>query len=177
MRQSKYNGRSAYKAMVAINKLREETRRFFYWDCELWRAIQKHIEKEDDNCAFFDLPAPIKYYRGTGASIVMRGFHAYGDQYKQDHAIGKDHATWKTIVTKPDVFEIEFDVEYEDSDDDYRRSYRLNVPISLLTDFTQEAFNKWIDDKLAEKNRQRLDLDKKTIKEILARNPDILNQL
>jgi hypothetical protein len=162
---TKYDGKQVYEMISTINKLDSEIKKYFHFDCLIWKAIFKHIADSDDCVIVKKDKGNIKCYRGTGPSISMRDYHKYCTQYDKNN---KPH--------EPDVFSFEICVEYEDLDNcegEWKRQYDIIIPLELLTDFTQKKFDDWIEALRTKRDNLQRTLDIDKLKELMELYPEV----
>jgi len=144
-------GKEAYEMMLLKASNEEKVGRFFYRS-DIWRAIRDHIES--DECCIIIKENPIICHRGTGQAISIGRCHTYGMQYS-------GLASGFNKAFPAPVFSMEITITYwnDDYDREYEKTYNIQVPVELLTDFTVDKFNEWIKIKSVEvlnKTRENL---------------------
>lgn len=173
---TKITGQEAYDMMLAIESNKCGVRDHFHWNSPLWRTIRDHIESNE--CSIILKPDNVMTYRGTGQAIRLIKTHTYHTEYKTDPSSGK------TITLVPDFFCMELEIELysEDEDRTFNRDFKLNIPIDLLIDFTQEKFKKWVKSESVSNLDKIVNQTANRIKEIVDGLPNdviikVLNQL
>lgn len=128
----------------------------------LWKAIERYIEKAEVNkCALMDKKNELFYHRGQGA-IRLKNICAY--------PIGAGEEAKNTV-------RFFFYVSMNDEDyDEVRELYcMIDAPVSLLHEFDQEKFDKWILTKDAELRKRKLADAKEKLKTLLDEFPELKN--
>lgn len=153
-------GKEAYEMMLLKASNEEKVRRFFYRS-DIWKAINEHIES--DECCIIIKENPIVCHRGTGQAIGIRGYHTYGTQYEQEPV------TWKARSFPAPVFNMDVEITYwhEEHEKEYDKTYHIQIPIELLTDFSTDKFNEWVKVKKTEIWNSTIKEKLKHIKHIL----------
>lgn len=124
--------------MKLMAALKEQKFKHFHYDCKLWKAIYDAVAYHDDLIAH-----PKEYllmsYRGTGRAVSLRETRLYAKDYDN------------TPPTDCPFAGMELEVEYVHEDnqgydhpDTITRSYTLQPPIELLTDFKKDEFDVWV---------------------------------
>lgn len=145
-----------------------------YWSREskLWRAISNHISGNHINakkhgCVIIDKPKQengsprsIRSYRGTGPDISIEEVSCY----KND----------KNIMFR---FQVAYcpDGDYyyaEESCNDEHQTYWIYVPKELELDFTQEAFDKWVEQLKQKKEAEIQEKELKILKQLMKKYKD-----
>jgi len=84
-----------------------------------------------------------------------------------------DWYCYSNSLCDPDVFCMSIAVGYYDEDKNtYEVEYDLNVPVGLLTDFSNEKFDLWISQKKSEKDKLKTDRDLVQLGELVKTYPE-----
>lgn len=90
----------------------------------------------------------IKSYRGSGAAISFKDASIYGPRGDSPHV------------------EVKLEIEWESCYETFTRSYNIRIPVSLCREFSQEAFNAWVENCRQEKINKEAQADLKTLEEL-----------
>lgn len=149
------SGADVYAGMMEICNLRENISKHFHFDNPLWRAIRRHIVESHD-CVLINRSGPLANYRGTGYAVRLIDWYCYSNS-----------------LCDLDVFCMSIAVGYYDEDKNtYEVEYDLNVPVGLLTDFSNEKFDLWISQKKSEKDKLKTDRDLVQLGELVKTYPE-----
>lgn len=146
--------------MRQMNKMEDSKRKYFHWVCPVWKAVSKHIRDSKD-CAFFDREGCMVSHRGTGVAINLNEI-ALCDFIKG--------GSWVT-------FRIQ--IEYWDEGcegswpiQSYYKTYRIDIPAELFSNFTKKAFNAWIKELKAKKGNKVREEELKQLKRLKKKYPE-----
>jgi hypothetical protein len=129
--------------MQKMGEMESARRKYFYFCSKLWKAIEKHITYEVD-CVLIEREADVVVHN-SGSSVSLKETHLYSGEWTHpEKGLG--------VLVEATVFSMEIEVTFcpkdeQDRDDPsfYRKSYYLQPPIELERNFTEKAFDKWID--------------------------------
>lgn len=155
------------------SELEDELSKYFYFKSPLWKAIIREVYKGQGQDSGLVKPQPdmhIPSHRGTGPSVSCKSAWMPGMNYLPDG--GKEEQNY---------FGIRFVVGWVYNDDtsehpqEKERTYDLNVPVDLETNFTQEKFDAWVATLRAERDELDRKDAKRQLDEIKARFPDLFD--
>jgi len=156
---SPYNAEDMLDHLQQLKELKEGVHKFFRYDSKFWSALHDYINKcEEGHCPFVELDHPIRHGRG------MSGI------------------SWKKVYANPvgagedadNVIRICFDVDMWDEEWERERgaSGMVDVPIKLITHFTQEEFDEWVKEREQQHDVRRLEDAKEALEKLQARYPE-----
>lgn len=131
----------------------------------VFRNILRHIEKEHGNnvLALISKDAMVCFYRGTGLGVSIRDLYLRKDE---------------------GMVSLDVEVEWIYSDDSYRdyppkrqTICTIEVPVELVSDFTEEKFNAWVSAETIKVTQQRREKVKKKLEKIISAYPDIAAEI
>lgn len=102
-------------------------------------------------------------YSGTGPAVTYKSFTVYSDDYSTQPPT-------PCPVVGVDV-EIEF-VRDEDYGDNVHRTYTFQVPIDLITTYSEDNFKVWINEIESKKEKEIRDAELAKLEELMAKYPE-----
>ena len=160
-----------------------EIRSYFYWHSPVYKAIEHHIEKCDENeCAFFDKSQVSLYYRRGSGPVSFRSAQAFSPSIETNPSSKKGESCYVAVPAKVFGMTIEVHTYDKDADDEGQSlSFDLRVPVELEQECTVAVFNARFNLWLAEYREERLKKaatnDEKKLKELAARNPKLFKKI
>ena len=127
---------------------------------QLWNAIENFIKKSPINeCGLINKKGTLYYPRGSGPFHIKEVYPYPAGAYPNHKS----------------TFRFRFDVLMECEDEVCEEYCMLDVPVALLHEFDQNAFNEWVTQKNKESHEQNLESARKKIEKIFSRYPELRN--
>jgi len=134
-------GQQAADLMLQMEQENEQLRKFWYMDCPLKRAVIDHISSAPECFVLPRASQCIVSRRGKGPDITWRNARAHSRQ-------GKD--PWFSVDIAITYFK-DSEYYYQDDPETVTRTYYVQFPLSLVSNFTKKEFSAWL-----RRNRERV---------------------
>lgn len=154
--------------MISRHIDEKEQIRHFFNSNPLKNAIVRHIADANDCVLLQREKDDIVYYRGLGPAITLKNWFLVTGG----------------ISGQPDsILVMDFVIVYCSTDNGvvaqerYTKEYSINVPVELVTDFTLADFQKFLDEKKAERDTLRRKEEVKLLHELARKYPEVIDVL
>jgi len=117
----------------------EEVRQYYYFKSKLWKAIQKHIESKECVILRKRSDARLAYYRGT-SSVKLESV-----KYRRNFNIDEPPTIYLEFKVKIDYCFGSTNYFEPDYSADTVETHRLYIDPDLETNFSEKAFEKWVE--------------------------------
>jgi hypothetical protein len=152
--------------MKLMSALKDQKYKHFHYDCKLWKAIYDAVANGDDLVAH-----PKDYllmcYRGTGRAVSLRETRLWGKNYDNDPP------------TECPFAGMDVEVEYTHEDNNgmehpetINKTYTLQPPIELLTEFNKDEFDVWVSKVKEKRDAETKEKELATLKELREKYPN-----
>jgi Fe-S cluster biosynthesis and repair protein YggX len=153
-----------------MNALRDDKKllyEYFYWDSPVFKEIRNHIDRRKTPSIIEPVP--------NGQILVSSAHGAVSFKDAWVHSVQFNKADKPYYLQ---YYTLEFEVHWL-VEDEYDRSYsyRVEIPFELEDDFTEKAWEFWVQNQAAKIKKNRMDQDMPDIKKLVEQYPDEIKKL